>query len=203
VVGATRGLGGTLTRLLVAGGAEVVGTFNMGKEEAAALARELGGGPGRCRFERLDIFDRDQAGLQKIAADVGGFSHLLYAATPPIFVGNKDALSDELFEQFIEAYVRAFLRLFETVRAQGRTLAGVLFPSSVAVQDPQPGMTEYAMAKAAAEAMIASLAARYRSIRFLVPRLPRLDTDQTINRSGLAGEDPAPLALDLLRQLRG
>jgi len=203
VVGATRGLGGTLTRLLVVGGAEVVGTFNMGKDEAAALAKELGSGPGQCRFERLDIFEHDTAGLRRIADDAGGFTHLLYTATPPIFVGAKGSFSDALFEHFLEAYVRAFLRLFETVQAQGRSLSSVLFPSSVAVAEHQPGLTEYAMAKAAAEAMIASLAAKHRDIRFLAPRLPRLETDQTINRSGVTGEDPAPLALDLLRQLRG
>lgn len=203
VVGATRGLGGTLTRLLVAGGAEVVGTFNVGKDEAAALAKELAGGPGQCRFERLDIFERDMAALRKIADAAGGFTHLFYTATPPIFVGAKGTFSDALFEHFIEAYVRAFLRLFETVQSHGPTLANVLFPSSVAVAQHQPGLTEYAMAKAAAEAMIASLAAKHRDIRFLAPRLPRLETDQTINRSGATGEDPAPLALDLLRRLRG
>jgi NAD(P)-dependent dehydrogenase (short-subunit alcohol dehydrogenase family) len=202
IVGATRGLGGVLTRLLVAGGARVVGTFNMGSADAAALAKELSSAPGRCCFEKLDIFDRDTTTIRRIAAGEGGFSHLFYTATPPIFVGTSGVVSNDLFEHFLEAYVRGFLRLFETLQAGGPPLAGVFFPSSVAVQDHQPGLAEYAMAKAAAEAMIAALAARHRNIHFLAPRLPRLDTDQTINRAGVPADDPAPLALALLRQFR-
>ncbi|HEY4167669.1 MAG TPA: MaoC/PaaZ C-terminal domain-containing protein [Reyranella sp.] len=202
IVGATRGMGGVLTRLLVAGGARVVGTFNMGSADAATLVEELKSGPGQCRFEKLDIFDRDTTNIRRIIAGSAGFSHLFYTATPPIFVGTSGVVSNDLFEHFLEAYVGSFLRLFETLEAGGPTLAGVFFPSSAAVQDHQPGLAEYAMAKAAAEAMIAALAARHRKIQFLAPRLPRLDTDQTINRAGVAADDPAPLALALLRQFR-
>jgi nucleoside-diphosphate-sugar epimerase len=53
------------------------------------------------------------------------------------------------------------------------------YPSSIAVEERPPGMTEYAMIKAAGEQMCRDMNEHLSNLRILVARLPRLATDQT------------------------
>jgi hypothetical protein len=57
----------------------------------------------------------------------------------------------------------------------------LLQPSSVFVEAPESGFSEYATAKAASESLGRQLKAKYPSSVILTPRLPRVNTDQTQN----------------------
>jgi hypothetical protein len=169
VVGGSRGLGAIAVLLLDAGGADVRFTFRAGADDAVTLAaRSSGATP-----YQLDV----EGGLDRaLPAVLDGWqpTHLAYMASPPIFVGAAGVYSPSLFERFRHVYVDAFLDLVGRLQ-----LDGVVWPSSIAVDDPPAGMAEYADAKLAGEEACRTLAAERPELRIATPRLPRLLTDQT------------------------
>jgi acyl dehydratase len=161
VVGGSRGLGALAVLLLEAGGADVRFTYHKGADDAgyrldveAPLAPQLAG-----------VLDRWQP------------THLAYMASPAIFVGAGGVYSSSLFERFRGVYVERFLALVDAL--DGDALKGVLWPSSVAVDHPPPGMAEYADAKREGETACRRLASERPALTVATPRFPRLLTDQT------------------------
>jgi hypothetical protein len=77
----------------------------------------------------------------------------------------------------------------------------VFYPSTVFVDERPKGMTEYAMAKAAAEVLIADLAKRLRHVQPVAHRLPRLATDQTAGLFAAGGDGNAQVLLPVMREL--
>ncbi|MGE4552366.1 MAG: MaoC/PaaZ C-terminal domain-containing protein [Desulfovibrionaceae bacterium] len=199
VVGGSRGLGEATVKLLAAGGADVRGTYRSGSGEAAALEEEIVRGGGRVAFSQLDVLD-PRPGLDGLLADGWAPTDLAYYATPRIFVGRGDRFDPALFARFVGVYVGGLAALLEGL-APDRLPSRVLYPSSVAVADPPPDMGEYAAAKAAGEVMCAHLGKALPGVRFLCPRFPRLDTDQTASLYPVENRDPAPAVLEALRAL--
>jgi hypothetical protein len=72
----------------------------------------------------------------------------------------------------------------------------MFYPSSVAVETRPKGMTEYAMAKAAGEVLLADLNAASPSVRVVSSRLPRMGSDQT-NSIAASGEESDSVAVML------
>ena len=177
VVGGSRGLGETAAKLLAAGGAEVALTYARGGGDAARVAAEIGAGTGArtgARTLRLDVTDPDadwMAGLGDWRPDT-----LLYFATPRIRPTRDRRFSAEAYAGLHAVYVGGLLAVFAPL-APG--LARVFAPSSVYVTERPARFAEYAAAKAAAEAVAAGLASLHPAVRFAVPRLPRLASDQT------------------------
>jgi hypothetical protein len=84
------------------------------------------------------------------------------------------------FDEFVDAYVGQFVGLCAWLESLGGTQPiRVFYPSTVFIDDRPRGMTEYAMAKAAAEHLIIDLRATMKRVEIIVARLPRLATDQT------------------------
>jgi hypothetical protein len=127
------------------------------------------------------------------------FTHVYFFASPPI-AKNTGRWNQALFEQFTRVYVAAFAALVEQTTAQsGDTPVRFLYPSSVFVAQLEPGFAEYAVAKAAGEALCDQLEGR-RGARFSKPRLPRMRTDQTNALVDIGAEDPFPVMLDVVRR---
>jgi acyl dehydratase len=181
VVGGSRGLGALAVLLLEAGGADVRFTYHHCADDAgyrldveAPLAPQLAG-----------VLDRWQP------------THLAYMASPAIFVGASGAYSSALFARFRSVYVERFLALVDAL--DGDALEGVLWPSSVAVDHPPPGMAEYADAKREGETACRRLATERSKLTVATPRFPRLLTDQTTSFVPVEYGDAAG---ELLRGLR-
>ena len=80
-------------------------------------------------------------------------------------------------------YVTGLSDLLALVDPLG-TLRGLLYPSSVYVEERPVGFAEYVAAKAAGEALCATWRHLRPAQRVIVPRFPPLVTDQTTARLG-------------------
>jgi acyl dehydratase/NAD(P)-dependent dehydrogenase (short-subunit alcohol dehydrogenase family) len=198
VIGGSRGLGALTAKVLAAGGANVVITYARGKAEAEAVADEINTfrmGPA-CQTMRFDA----RADLASQVAELPrGVTHLYYFATPRIFRQTAAAFCPPLFEEFSRVYLHAFYKVCQHFLATGRALS-VFYPSSVFVETRPKGMTEYTMAKAAAEIMCVELTSTLPNLRIVVSRLPRILTDQTATNLKVTFADPLAVMLPLIRQ---
>ena len=201
VVGGSRGLGEVAVKLLAAGGADVKFTYRQGVQEAQRLAADVSGGGGRAVSFAYDVA-RD---AHLLAGILGEWSPTLlcFFATPFAFSSVQGRFSMPLYRQFSEVYIDGFLATFDAVLQTGKSLAHVLYPSSIAVEELPPTMGEYAAAKSAAETLCRFLQKTHRHVRFHTPRLPRLSTDQTASLLAVEAADPGVVVLNLLREVYG
>jgi NAD(P)-dependent dehydrogenase (short-subunit alcohol dehydrogenase family) len=187
VIGGSRGIGEATSKLLAVGGAEVWLTYHRGARDAEAVVADIRASGHRAEALACDAADPAWPVLAAIRP-----THFYYFATPPIFSGS-DAPA---FTQF---YVTAFGALVEKLIPHGLTHA--LYPSSVAVESAPAGMEDYAIAKAAGEALCRTLEKSHPGLTILAPRLPRLATDQTATFALVEAGSPADIMLPLLHQL--
>jgi MaoC like domain len=204
IVGGSRGLGALSARIVAAGGGEVVLTYARGVMDAGEVAANIHAHRtvSACAVYPMDV--AQELGPQ-LAVIPGGFSGLLYFATPQIRRQKPAVFMPAVHEEFFQYYVRAFLGL--TTLLLGRDAEAkldVFYPSSVAVVERPEDMTEYAMAKAAGEVLAADLAAADPRLHMVIDRLGRLPTDQNATVVQAEFEDLVGTMLPLLRKtLRG
>lgn len=176
VVGGSRGIGELTAKLIASGGGRVIITYQVGLVQAENVAREITSAGGLCEIMAFDV--RLPAGPQ-LAALLVAPTHLYYFATPPIFGGTSSKIyTRSRLLEFQEFYVDGFWQIVQALRER-RTDLSALYPSSIAVEERPRGMTEYAMAKAAAEMLCADMNTGLAPLRIHVKRLPRIATDQT------------------------
>lgn len=198
VIGGSRGLGELTAKLIAAGGGRVCITYAHGRADAERVAAEIGAAGGRCTVLPYDIHAAatpQLAGLNEVP------NQLYYFATPGIFRPRSGLFSSARFAEFSRFYASAFGELVEAAARQWPDGLRVFYPSSVAVAERPPGMTEYAMAKAAGEVLCADLDAQSKTLRVMCPRLPRLPTDQTATLMPVRAADPLQTLLPLLREM--
>lgn len=194
VVGGSRGLGEVAAKLLAAGGAEVMLTYNQGRADAEALVSEIADGGGSAAAAAFNVLDASPEGAAEVAAWKP--TCLYFFATPFIETGKRRAFSADLFARFSQYYVAGLLSAVERLP----TLEMVFNPSSVFVEETPDTLMEYAAAKAASEFVAARLADdRAGKLRVVSPRLPKMDTDQTASLSASEPSDPAPVMLAVLQ----
>ena len=75
----------------------------------------------------------------------------------------------------------------------------VYVPSSVFVTERPEGLTEYAMAKAAAEILADDVNRSFSKVSIVVTRLPRLSTDQTTSVLKMSSSDNLDALLPAIR----
>lgn len=196
VVGGSRGLGELVAKVLAAGGADVTLTYHQGEADAQRVVSDIVSDGGMARAIQFDVLDRTQ---QLPGSVRPGF--LYYFASPFIFSGSKEHFSPELLTQFYSYYVTGFEHVVETLAGRGLTRA--FYPSSVALDEMPLEMREYVMAKGAGEALCAALEKRFAGVGLFSPRLPRMDTDQTVTQLPIKNADPLPVMLTMLRSFHG
>ncbi len=183
VVGATRGLGELTAKLLAAGGARVMLSYRVGREEAEAVASDIRSCGGRCEVLRYEV---GLPAAEQLACLSEAPSHAYYFATPPIAEPGSIFFDRRRLADLAAIFVDGFWDLATALRERRRDIA-LFYPSTVFVAERPKGMAEYAMAKAAGEVLCAEMNATLAPLRVTLRRLPRLFTDQT---SGVAGFDP-------------
>lgn len=177
VVGGSRGLGELTAKLVCAGGGQAVITYAQGADDAERVAAEVArSGRGSCRTRRFVVGESSPHEL----VDVLPVDALFYFATSRIARRSAQAFDRDLFNDFMSVHATGFSDLVVWLAAaQPVHRARLFYPSSVYVVERPRGMTEYAMAKAAAEVLVAELGRSFRNLGFLCERLPRMATDQT------------------------
>ncbi|MGE3836037.1 MAG: SDR family NAD(P)-dependent oxidoreductase [Acidimicrobiia bacterium] len=199
VVGGSRGLGELAAKLLAAGGAEVVLTWHRGRADALRVVEDIIASGGRARAVQLDVGDPEPA-LQALAGDGFVVSHLYYFSSPRIFARRTRLFHHELLEGFLHHYVTGFVRSIEAARRAGAEPLVAYYPSSVAVDEQLPELTEYIVAKVAGERAAEVLGAQEPWLETIVQRLPRLPTDQTATIGAVAAADPVRIMADMVRR---
>jgi NAD(P)-dependent dehydrogenase (short-subunit alcohol dehydrogenase family) len=196
VVGGSRGLGEVTAKLLAAGGAQVIITYRVGRDEAEVAARDILAAGGMCETLAYDVGQPTEAqliGLGKVP------THAYYFATPTIYRAQSALFERARLDAFLDVYVDGFLRLAQALRAR-RNDVSLLYPSSAYVAERPRGMLEYAMAKAAGETLCSEMNIAWAPMRVAVVRLPRLPTDQTASVMDAALPSPVAFLLPAVRE---
>jgi len=105
-----------------------------------------------------------------------------------------------VFERFAAFYVSGFARVCEAVRSVVPSL-DVFYPSTTAIDEGIPELTEYTAAKAAGETLCRAMTASTPRLRILVHRLPRVTTDQTASILSAHALDPVDALLPIIREM--
>lgn len=176
VVGGSRGLGEVTAKLLAMGGASVTISYAVGTSDAEAVAAEIRNAGGLCSTMRLDALSpiAPQMAMLPTVAD-----QIYYFATTKIFLQKASVYEPELLHSFQKIYVDAFAEICAYASQNATKTVAAFYPSSIAVEERPRAMTEYTMAKAAAEILCADIDRFLPYVRTVVRRLPRLLTDQT------------------------
>lgn len=175
IVGGSRGLGELTAKIIASGGGLPVFTYALGKGDAERVAMEIREGGGQCEVLHYDVLSSAASQLRGLARPV---ATVYYYATPSIFERRGTEYDRLSFERFARFYVRGFEDLCLGLHKRQKSFTA-FYPSSIAVKDNPPGLAEYREAKAAGEALCATLAHSLDSVRIVFERLPRLLTDQT------------------------
>ncbi len=200
VIGGSRGLGEVCAKVLAAGGAEVVVSYTIGRDDAERVAGEIRAWGGACRLIPYDVTGDARAQLADDDS-IDGLTHVYYFATPSIGSSRSGSFDRARLDRFHAFYVDGFAALCEVLAATGGEIS-VYYPSTVFVDERPAGMGEYAMAKAAGEILCEEIMRRHRRLRIVTTRLPRLATDQTATLIPVQGEPVADILLPLIRRVQ-
>jgi acyl dehydratase len=198
VVGGSRGLGELTAKLVASGGGHVVITYHVGRTDAERVAQEINEAGGTAE---IMAYDARRPAEEQLTGLADSPTHAYYFATPLIFRDPSEVFKPERFHDFSAIYVDGFWHLATALRARRNQLS-IFYPSSVFVSDRPRNITEYAMAKAAGEALCADMNLAFAPLHVTVSRLPRLATDQTA--SIVTVETPSAVAtlLPIVREVQ-
>jgi NAD(P)-dependent dehydrogenase (short-subunit alcohol dehydrogenase family) len=202
VVGGSRGLGETTAKILAAGGGDVVLTYASGADDARMISDDINSaGKSRCDTVKFDLMTDT---FDSMSVDCGALDAVYFFPTPRIFRKKSGTFDPSLFVEFYDFYVRRFYDLCAYLETNaGARAIRVFFPSSIAVAERPRGMTEYSMAKAAAEILIGDMNKSFANVSISCVRLPRLNTDQTATVLKVASESNVETLLPIVRSMRG
>ncbi len=181
VIGGSRGVGETTAKILAAGGAKVAITYNNGLLEAQKVKDDINSSSGRgaCQIIKLDacnILKQPAFYFENKYLP----THIYFFASPFIQANRSPYWNSELYQNFCRFYVQACHEIITLyAKAAKKEEFSFFYPSTIYIEEPENGFTEYAVAKAAGEALGKQLQRQYANMRFFAPRLIRMATDQT------------------------
>ena len=181
VIGGSRGIGEVTAKILAAGNAEVVITYNKGINDAQNIINEVKSNGGKISMIPYDVND-NIVDYDFTPTDI------YYFATPPIFSGIPSFFSSEIFNQFSLFYLSSFYSLVKFWSE--KKVYNFFYPSSVYVNEMPNNMLEYSLAKHSAEKMCDHIMENNKLIKIYKPKLPRLATDQTVSFLPVKNNDP-------------
>jgi NAD(P)-dependent dehydrogenase (short-subunit alcohol dehydrogenase family) len=181
VTGGTRGLGAHLVGALAERGVNVLATFRSGTAEAQELIAQLADTKGRVHVFQGDLSeDTTTAALLSRADAVSNADLLILNATGPIRRIEVGELEDGELEGIICDAIRITMNPLRALLPRVAAARGtVVFVSSIYVRETPEGFGHYVATKCAIESLLRVLAKERPSVRFMVVRPPRMETDQT------------------------
>jgi hypothetical protein len=199
IVGGSRGLGELTAKLVAAGGGDVVITYLSGHDDASRVSHEINAaGGGSCQAMAFDIL-RDP--WDRLTNADQPFDAIYFFPTPRIFRKTARTFAADRFQHFCDFYATAFFAMCAAVEQHATRPVRIFFPSSIAVADRPKGLTEYAMAKAAAEILVEDINRSFTHVSVTASRLPRLSTDQTLTVLDVPAESNAGTLLPIVRSM--
>lgn len=200
IIGGSRGLGELTAKLVAAGGGDVVITYAVGREDAEHVAAEIKTSGRKCSVISYDVRKPAAPQLQGFTNSI---SHLYYYATGQIFGRRTREYDAPTLAEFLQFYVDGFYNVCVSLRKSSSSKLSVFYPSSVAVEQRPRNMTEYSMAKAAAELLCNDLNRAWPNFHVATVRLPRLLTDQTSTVAPVESASTIDTILPIVRSVQG
>jgi len=199
VIGASRGLGEVITKVLAAGGARIMMTYAAGRNDAARVSEEIRkerAAPEVCLYNVLEGTLCDE--MIQFCTSV---THIYYLASPTIAKGDSNRWNRQLFTRYCDFYIDGLATLLQQVKQYGvgNHKLQLFIPSSVFLEQSIKGFNEYIAAKAAAESFVRCFEKAHRNWRVVAPRLPRLHTDQTSSLKDTDEQQTLKVIIDQLR----
>lgn len=194
IIGGSRGLGEIIAKLIASGGGKSVITYNSGLEDATRLKNEI-----TSHGELCDILQLSIGKNRNVLDNYNGFNQLYYFATPKIFGKRSLGFNERLYNTFMEVYVKGFAIVCDKLLQETEHLA-VFYPSSIAIEKPLASLEEYIAAKVEGEELCKELNKKT-NISVYYPRLPRIDTDQTLSLIKVLSANPVEVLLPHLREM--
>ncbi|AUN33957.1 SDR family NAD(P)-dependent oxidoreductase [Niveispirillum cyanobacteriorum] len=199
VIGGSRGLGATTAKLLATGGAKVTVTYHRGAREAAALVAEAANQGLSIRALQFDVINDDPASL---FANELGHNSLYYFATPKIEPSGKGkGLSHALIEKYLDYYLWKFEYMCRNMEYCQLGKWHIFYPSTAFIDENIGEFQEYCLAKLAGEALCRSWQLSKPNLSVIMPRLPKILTDQTASISASTMADGPTIILSEIRRL--
>jgi NAD(P)-dependent dehydrogenase (short-subunit alcohol dehydrogenase family) len=199
IVGGSRGLGELTAKLLAAGGAHPIITYAVGRDDAQQVVEEIKGWGGECELLKYDVRAPSSQQLESLSRPV---PYLYYYATCQINRRRTKRFTATILNEFLDFYVRGFYDLCVALRASSEPGLSAFLPSSLAVVERPNGVTEYAMAKAAAEVLCTDLNRSWPGMHITTVRLPSLLTDQTATLIPTENADSIEVILPIVRRVQ-
>lgn len=177
IIGGSRGLGELTAKILACGKGKVNITYFKGFEDAKKLKKEISSTSGKkCEIKKLNIIKDD---LKKKAKFFSKYDYIFFFATPKISIKKNDKFDKNVFNFFYKFYVQKFKNLCELLEKNSKKKQIIFFPSTIFIENTPSKLKEYAKAKLFAEKMINKLNIKFKKLRIVSERLPKLKTDQT------------------------
>jgi len=201
IIGGSRGVGEITAKIISAGGGQTVISYAKGKTDALRVIEDITADSGQCGMINYDVLSPSDAVLNCFAGDM--ITHIYYFASPRIEKTDDLVWNEKTFSKFSEYYLSGLARLLDVFiknpiyKKNGITL---FIPSTIFLDQPQKDFSEYIAAKGAVEAFIRQFTFKYPSWTAMLPRLPRMLTDQT---SGVADDEPLYAVKLMLEAITG
>jgi len=182
VIGGSRGVGETTAKILAAGGAEVLISYHKGVSNARDIQNEINIQSTPCQVMLLDTCNIAVDNPLHFHNNTLAPTHIYYFASPRIEANRNQQWDAELYQKFCLFYLQGFseiVNLYAGAAAQVNSPIHFFYPSTIYIDEPMKGFSEYTVAKASGEALCGQLAQRFLGSTFFKPRLERMHTDQT------------------------
>jgi 3-oxoacyl-[acyl-carrier protein] reductase len=160
VTGGSRGIGAAIVRRLAADGAAVAFTYGASATEAEKLAAEVAGSGGTAVAIQADSGDPEQVAkaIDETVAQLGGLDILVNNAGVA-YIGDVESLTMEQFDRLVAINVKGvFAAIQRAIPHLGSTGRIINIGSINADRVPGPGLSIYAMSKAAVAGLTRGLA---------------------------------------------
>jgi 3-oxoacyl-[acyl-carrier protein] reductase len=160
VTGGSRGIGAEIVRRLAADGAAVAFTYGASAADAEKLAAEVAANGGTAVAIQADSGDAEQVArsVDETVAQLGGL-HILVNNAGVAYMGDVESLTMEQFDRLVAINVKgifaAVQRALPHLGSNGRIIN---IGSINADRVPGPGLSIYAMSKAAVAGLTRGLA---------------------------------------------
>lgn len=202
VIGGSRGLGELTAKCIAAGGGSVAITYATGGTDADRVCAEIN--EHARTLARSVKWDAASESFESLDLDWPALDAVYYYATPRIYRKKANVYDPELFAEFCAFYVNTFFKMCAFLESIPTTKPVRIFlPSTVFTEERPKGMTEYAMAKAAAELLAQDMNRTFRRARVYCERLPRMDTDQTLSLLKSTTSPALATILGVIRSVQG
>jgi len=199
IIGGSRGIGETTAKIIAAGGGKTVITYKLGKSDAENVCKEINDAGFSSKCYKIDIENFDNSLKEKILEF--GFNVIFYYPSPKILASK--IFDSQLFNNFLYYYVEQFENIVRQVSLASIKDIIFFYPSTTNITERTPQFTEYIMSKIAGEYLCDSLTKEYENINIIVERLPRLQTDQTMNLQNKIAESTTSVILPIVLRING